>query len=355
MLLYYLDPFTRREVSKTAGTADRGEAERAAARWEAELLDLRGDGDDAWKFFRDRLREEYFPGVSPKTSAVMTSALNHYSRLLNPARVSDVTGSTASVFAAKLAADGIAQASVFSYLTNLKVALNWAESVGMVAKAPKIKLPRQADRTFMRGRPIVEDEYHAMLKACKIWGDEAPAFRRLLDLLWLSGLRLSEALALSWDRPPIYVNLDAKPHPQMLFFAEGHKARRDEAVPIPPDLAEWLRQTPPRNRRGLIAPVAHRRVNHISLKVSKIGEAAGVRVNDDAKAASAHDFRRAFGLRWAQVLMPIHLKTLMRHCEIKTTLRYYVGQSAADLGRIMWGESVPKKVPKTVSKRRKAG
>jgi len=46
------------------------------------------------------------------------------------------------------------------------------------------------------------------------------------------------------------------------------------------------------------------------------------------KFASAHDFRRAFGSRWATRVMPAVLQQLMRHESIDTTLRYYVGLDA---------------------------
>ena len=43
---------------------------------------------------------------------------------------------------------------------------------------------------------------------------------------------------------------------------------------------------------------------------------------EKVKYASAHDFRRAFGVRWAARLMPAQLMELMRHESIETTLRF---------------------------------
>jgi integrase len=54
------------------------------------------------------------------------------------------------------------------------------------------------------------------------------------------------------------------------------------------------------------------------------------------KYASAHDFRRAFGERWAARIMPAQLKELMRHESIETTLRYYVGTNAARTAEACW-------------------
>ena len=47
---------------------------------------------------------------------------------------------------------------------------------------------------------------------------------------------------------------------------------------------------------------------------------------------SAHDLRRAFCTRWAKRIMPADLKVLARHSSINTTMRYYVTQSADDVG-----------------------
>lgn len=74
-------------------------------------------------------------------------------------------------------------------------------------------------------------------------------------------------------------------------------------------------------------------VHRVGEVISAIGQAAGVKVNTDPKTgkvkyASAHDFRRAFGERWAAFVMPALLKDLMRHAEIPTTMKYYVGRNA---------------------------
>ena len=54
------------------------------------------------------------------------------------------------------------------------------------------------------------------------------------------------------------------------------------------------------------------------------------------KYASAHDFRRAFGVRWAARLMPAQLMELMRHESIETTLRFYVGTDAQRTAEAAW-------------------
>lgn len=354
--LYYVDPDSGKEVAKSSGTRDIRQADKAAARWEDELKDFRGKDDDSWDYFRERFSEEHLAALSKKTHAIYETSLNAFEHEITVARVSEISASTISTFQAKMLEAGRPLTTAATYLTHLRAALNWAESVSMIHKAPTVKIPKQAKRVFMRGRPLTEVGYKSMLKACDtIYGQRAASWRRLLELLWLSGLRLGEAAALSWDQPPIVADLEAEPYPQLLFYAEGHKARRDEATPMTPDLAAWLQKTPPKQRRGLVAPVHVNNVPRLSQHIQAIGEAAGVRSTDD-KFASAHDFRRAFGTRWAAVVMPATLQKIMRHADISTTLKYYVGMSSADAGRELWeARGGPKTGPKAVRGKRNAG
>ena len=102
----------------------------------------------------------------------------------------------------------------------------------------------------------------------------------------------------------------------------------------------------------------------VSKIVSKIGKAAGIKVYvnpkdpEKVKYASAHDLRRAFGVRWAARLMPAQLMELMRHESIETTLRFYVGTDAQRTADAAWAAfeavqrvflgSLPNKSPNSV-------
>lgn len=344
-LLYFIDPLTGKEVSRSAGTKVKREAERAAALWEKELADNPGRYGSTWEAFRDRFEDEHLAELSPKTRKGYITALNHFERLVKVNRVEDVTPSILSTYRASLRKEDRPQSSITNYLTHLRKALNWAEEIGWIRKAPKMGMPRAVKRKFMRGRPITEAEYRLIRKTCeKLYPNNASAWNRLLDLLWLSGLRLGEAIKCSWNRPPIQVQLDAEPHPQIAYFAEGQKSRQDSTVPLCPDFAAWLQATPPKQRKGLVAPVPLHSFDRISEFISALGESADIVVNDEGKFASAHDFRRAFGTRWAAKVRPLTLQRLMRHANIETTLKYYVGLSSADAGDELW--SVPKAFPK---------
>ncbi len=152
-----------------------------------------------------------------------------------------------------------------------------------------------------------------------------------------SGLRLSEALRLSWDtREPVSVLLQPGYRPVLCFQAKEQKGRRAEMVPCAPKFAETLEAVPEADRAGRVFDVQYCRTRAGNV-VSKIGRAAGIVTNPDTKKpATAQDYRRSFGTRWAKRVMPVVLKALMRHRDIKTTLGYYVDQQADDVAETVW-------------------
>jgi integrase len=166
--------------------------------------------------------------------------------------------------------------------------------------------------------------------------------------LWLSGLRLGEALALSWNREaPFQADLTGR-RPAFRIYGEAQKSGRDEVLPMTPDFAQFLAETPAADRVGPVFSLAdrqhHRRLepHRVGEIVGKIGEKAGVVVNKAAgKFASAHDLRRAFGTRWAKRVMPAVLRRLMRHSAIQTTMAYYVDLDADDLADQLWATYTP--------------
>jgi len=355
--MYYVDPATGREVPRSTGTADHREAERAAAIWERELEESGALEGCRWEVFRDRFEREHLASLAVKSQKCYATALNAFERIAKVQNLKQVDASTISTFKAKLQEEGHKLTTVGSYLTHLRSALNWAASVDLLAKVPSIKMPKVGKRRMMRGRPLTEPEFQLMLKASP---DE---YKRFLELLWYSGMRLQEAMRLSWDEPPVTVQLDGRPYPHVLFLGEGQKSREDAACPIPPDFHAWLSKTPPEARKGRVAPLVSSRgsrdYHRVSEAITAIGKAAGVTVDDEGKAASAHDIRRAFGTRWSLVVRPLTLQKMMRHTSLSTTMRYYIGYGAADAGQELWGNSSqvtgPKSGPKEGSESARAG
>jgi integrase len=220
-------------------------------------------------------------------------------------------------------------------------------SMGMLPKVPDMHPPkRPKGQTMMRGRPIAGEEFDRMIAVVpKVRPHDSATWTHYLTGLWLSGLRLEESLALSWEQDePFTVDLTGR-RPAFRIYAEAQKARRDELLPMTPDFAQWLLQTPEPDRHGRVfkvnglqtgKPITPKRVCRL---VSKFGKAAGVVVNKaDGKFASAHDLRRAFGTRWARRVTTAVLRQLMRHASIDTTMAYYVSIGADEVADELWGK-----------------
>ena len=256
----------------------------------------------------------------------------------------DVDAAAIARFQQQLRDAGLREATIANYLRHVKAAFNWSHEVGMLVQVPKFtKLKRARKERQMRGRPITQEEFERMMTCGYLTRrDDAWDWQELLEGLWLSGLRLGEAMRLSWDlHAAISVEL-GREFPVLMLAAEAEKGFRDRRLPITPDFAEWLRSYSVEEQSGCVFAVANKgfRLDTVSKIVSKIGQSAEVVVNKaQNKFASAHDLRRAFGTRWAGKLKPIDLQLLMRHESIETTLKYYVDQDVADVSARIWQEA----------------
>lgn len=351
--LYYVDPLTGQDRTKSARTHDWKEAERAAAKWEQEIAAGYAQLDANWEHFRIRFEDEHLAGLAPATKSAYGTALNAFEKWAGKARtMNGITPSVLSRFKSALLAKH-PPTSVATYLRHLQSALNWAQRTGMLNRAPTVKPPKLGNRKFWRSRAITEGEFHQLLDvAAAEYPENAGEWQRFLWLLWLSGLRLSEAHRLSWDMPPWRVDMDSGPYPRIIIFAEGQKSREDEILPIPPDFAQWLAQTPEDQRHGRVAPIQDTRsrrrqtlaCKHLGNEISRFGEIAEIKTAE-SKFASAHDLRRSFGHRWALKVRPVTLQRMMRHKSITTTQRYYVTITAEDVA----GELYPRLYPQAAS------
>jgi len=350
--MVYSDPISGKHVARSTGVANSGpksraEAERPAAIWEEQLNSGRYKPPSklTWAEFRERYETEGLAGKSESMAGVTRTAMNHLERLLNPDRLSKLTSEAMSRFASQLRKEKIKETTLAGYLVHLMVALRWAVKIGLLPEAPSVEIPRA---TGAKGRPITAEEFDRMLAAVpKVRPHDPGVWTRYLYGLWLSGLRLEESTILSWDvDAPFAVDLSGK-HPAFRIEAKAQKARRSEVVPMTPDFAEWLLQTPEDERQGRVFRLLNLQggqpitLDRVGGTITKFGKKAGIVVARDpdtgkVKYASAHDLRRSFGTRWAKRVMPAVLKRLMRHADIQTTMQYYVNLGADEVAADLW-------------------
>ncbi|MCY2963712.1 MAG: site-specific integrase [Planctomycetota bacterium] len=343
---------TGQKRTRSTKTGNKREADRFAARLEEDLT--RGERGDVqnmtWAEARRLYELEEFPRLAPKTRDKLSDTFRLVERVINPHRLAAVGENEAAAMCRDLRSHERSEFTVKSHLSVLRRFLRWCHRRGILARVPTISIPA---RTVggMKGRPPTREEFERMLAATVhvVGPQSAPDWQRFLEGLWLSGLRLAEALALHWtDNSEITVDLDGK-RPMFRIQAATDKTRKFRVFPIAAEFAQFLDAVFPQDRRGFVFNLNNARgrrpsMDTASKTIAQIGERAGVKVAEikrrkgepKIKWASAHDLRRAFGFRWSLRVLPAILMLLMRHESIQTTMQFYVGRDAETAAEEMW-------------------
>jgi integrase len=359
--LAWIDPDTGMERRRSAGTGRMRDAIETAK--QLELTMDRGVSIDGvtWPYFCERYKAEHIAGLKPRSRGDWSTLKDAIDNYLKPVFLSELNAESISRFKLALKSDKRHPRNsdtVAKYLRTLRTALKWAANLRMIHEAPHISMPRQtrSGRT-MKGRPITERELQVMIEhiaegliatrktksqRLNITRAAIASWEHALWVFWYSGIRLSELPCLYWDDPDklCVVDLDGE-RPMLRFHQELEKGNRDRLCPMPPDLADYLRNIHPDRRKGRVAtPIKYdgkpASVNTVCKVIGAIGKAARVVVSTKpVKYASTHDLRRSFGTRWAPRVQPAVLQKMMRHKHISTTMEFYVEIDANDLADVI--------------------
>jgi integrase len=374
--MQYRDPVSGRKVRKSTGTGKKRDAERIAGNWERDVLSGKDwrHGRMEWHEFRDIYETQKLSGLAEKTEDKTIAVLNVLDTIISPRKLKDVNTQTLNKYQSDLRERGRTEQTIKSHLAHIRAALSWAYDQQWLDAIPRMpKIQRAKTSKVMRGRAITTEELERMLEAvnkvivepnkgraskkAKRKPDAArvTSWQTMIRGLWLSGLRIGEAVELHWtDETRIRVDTSSR-HPMFIIPGEKEKANQNRVLPIAPEFCEWLETVPKSQRRGFVFnPIPQNKTKGrlgsqtVGRTIAKIGEKAGIVVDwkapkpsakDQSRKAvfaSAHDLRRSFGERWASRIMPKELMELMRHKSIDTTMRFYVGQNADRTASILW-------------------
>ena len=349
--MVYRCPRTRKKVERSTGTTNRRDAERAAARWEDELNSATptGDGSLAWGHFCDLLDERHLTGLAANTRHDYHGALDLLLKFCKPRQIRDVNSELLTEFVGCMRQAGREDETIRSRLAAIRASLTWAVDAGLLPYCPRMpRMPRRKQSAGgMKGRPLTDEEFDQLLTAVipNVPPTHTTHWQRTLRGLWLSGLRLGEAINLTWQ-PSDGISIDLSgDHPMFWIPPKVDKNGQGRLLPITPDFAEFLCETPedehtgnvlafPKEREGRHESVT---VRFASRKISEFGKSAGIITSTHPERfATAHDLRRSFGVRWSRQVMPQVLQLLMRHSSIATTMKYYVGQDVQHAAEVLW-------------------
>src|SRR5262245_588607 len=228
-VMRYLDPFTNKQVQRSTGTTIKRDAEKEAGKWEAELNEgrYRKLSRTTWDEFIELYESDKLAALADASGEAATTALNHVKRVINPIRLREMTTARVGELQRSLRSEGMRETTIATHLRQLKAALRWAVRYGYLRTVPEIEMPQRAKGISQaaRSRPVTGEELDRMIaKVPSVRKREPEKWKQLLRGLNLSGLRLGEALALSWDDgAPIRVCTLGK-YPALRILAEGHKS-----------------------------------------------------------------------------------------------------------------------------------
>ena len=187
---------------------------------------------------------------------------------------------------------------------------------------------KEKHSVHVRGVVIKASDWGSVIDTTRtLRPDDPDEWMRLITSMWFGGLRIGEALSLSWDEGLFQIDLEGGRSPRFRILAEGQKARRDEHSPMTPDFHKWITGLKSERSGSVCGIDCHK--DTASKVVAQTLRSAGVN-------ATAHDLRRSFGTRWAIKVKPAILMKLMRHASISTTMKYYVILDSDDVAETLW-------------------
>jgi len=342
---YFKHPTTDRTVRRSTKQTSEAKARDFAAEWKRELISggLAAKERMTWQAFRQKFERYKYPDLASTSCEQYRVTFDRFEQLINPKYLHSIDSEVLEEFVVKLKDNTrMRPVTIKGRVRHLGAALNWAKRKRYIKHVPDIPVVKKAKGVTKRGRAINAEEFDRLIAAVpKVVERDPGKWERLLWGLWLSGLRISEALALSWEwSDPFAVDMKGK-RPCIFIAAQAQKNREEQRLPLTPDFVAFLESVPEQERVGLVfdmRPGCNEQIipRHASKKIATIGKASGILVNPTTrKFVSAHDLRRSFATRWAPKVNLKVLQKLMRHADPMTTQKYYETIECDDIGDLL--------------------
>ena len=349
LVLAYIDPVSGKRKTKSAGTANEKDAWKAAAKWEEELRagPHCPPSKVTWADFRKRYEEEHLASLAAASARNIPARLEPHGTALEPRQaLQGQRSGPVNVPNEAAGRRGSRKRASPASCEPSRRRCRGAESVGMMADGPKVIMPKGAKGRKMKGGALVGEQFDRMLAAVpKVRPKDTAEWVRYLTGLWLSGLRLAESVALSWDADaPFAVDLSGR-RPAVPDQGRGAEVRPRRIDPHDARFCRVPVADPGCRAAGAGVPIEPGRRQHPAGRSprrpdSRQDRRQGRRLVNavDGKTASAHDLRRTFGSRWARRVMPAILQKLMRHANVQTTMQFYVDLDVDEMADDLWAK-----------------
>lgn len=283
----------------------------------------------SWQTFRSRFESEWASELRPNTQSSIKSALNLAESLLSPTTPGDLMNLNTFYQAAK--EKGLKSTSIRTYCKKLKVALDWAGRRHWVhGKVQQPDVPAKTLRKLPK-EPLTDEQLSVLFATADALGDGAPL---LIRGLAYSGMRISEAEELRWDRGVFRMNLANR---TFTVDALGDKAGRDRIVPMTCEFRDLVGEVSPDQRMGYVFLPECEDRSELRQLVLKVGKAVKPSLG---RIATPHDYRRTFASKWAMKVQPFILQKMLRHDSLMTTLKFYVNVQALEAAKAIEGMRV---------------
>ncbi|MDE0379652.1 MAG: site-specific integrase [Rhodospirillales bacterium] len=223
------------ETRVSTGTADRGRADAALARYVAEQGRREGPrtGDDVTiGEVLDWYGEGHARGVkAPERIGYSIKALRPW---FGPARVSTINRSTCEAYVRHR---GVASDTVRTELAHLNAAINWCKDEGRLVTDVRATLPPKA---APRDRWLTRDEVAKLIRACR---HRSPHLARFILVAVYTGRRSAALRGLQF-MPNMQGGWIDTDRGVLYGLAEGETAsrKRKPPAPVPPRLLAHLRR-----------------------------------------------------------------------------------------------------------------